>query len=106
MKEYLTKGIPEKGTKERIYYLIYKHRIQRRINRELDNLLWLAVNFPEILLYEDSKNEYGHIRKPYTKHDSPKQRLRKLLMVVKALNPKCDVELTLKNLEGDLDKCN
>ena len=62
-------------------------RIQRRISRELDCLLWLCIHRPELFLDKAHGNEH--------------ERLKKLLLAVKALNPNCDVQLVIKNLEFD-----
>lgn len=68
--------------------LVYLNRINRRIDRELDNLLWLCRNHPDIFLHGQ-------------KEDSPNMRLKKLLLCIKALNPRCDVELVLRNLKDE-----
>ena len=60
-----------------IFSLVYAWRIQKRIERELDLLLWLCMNYPEVFLGEN-----------------PNARLKKLLLVAKNLNPNCEVELT------------
>jgi len=80
---------------KQVKHCVYMKRIQNRIDRELNMLLWLAVNKPEIL--DDNPtpilNEYGHnIRRNKFKKN---ERLRKLLLTVKALNPRCDIELIL-----------
>jgi len=91
MKEYLESA--GDSPKKTIKHCVYINRIQKRIERELSMLLWLAVHHPEIFLDEEKewKNETGKI----TSH----RRLKKLLLSLKALNPKIEVELVLKNLE-------
>jgi hypothetical protein len=86
-----------KNPKRRPKYCTYMSRIQKKIDKELNELIWLAVNYPDVF-----KNKrytaYGKLRKG----DKENERLKKLLLVVKALNPSCDVELVLENLEfGD-----
>jgi hypothetical protein len=78
---------------KKIKYCVYMNRIQKRLERELDSTLWLAVHYPHILLDEEKeyKDETGKI----VCH----RRLKKLLLIIKALNPKMEVELVLKNLE-------
>jgi len=69
---------------------VYLVRIQKRLDRELENLYWLCKNHPDVFLHgykEDSPNSH--------------MRLKKLLLCIKALNPKCDVELVLKNLKDE-----
>lgn len=91
MKKWLETQ-PEKP-KKTIKYCVYMNRIQKRIERELDMLLWLAINHPEIVVDEERewKNESGKI----VSH----RRLKKLLLIVKALNPKMEIELVLRNLD-------
>lgn len=67
-----------------VKHLVYIHRIQKRIDRELDRLLWLCIHEPELFL---------------NKKKSGNERLKKLLLCIKALNPNCDVELIIQNLE-------
>lgn len=78
---------------KKIKYCVYMNRIQKRLERELDSTLWLAVHYPKILLDEDK--EYVDSTGKIVCH----RRLKKLLLIVKALNPKIEVELVLKNLE-------
>jgi len=93
MKKWLEKlqssqSEDKKSEREYVKELVYLNRIQKRIDRELDNFYWLCKNCPEIFLYS-YKEEKQH------------QRLRKILLCIKALNPKCDVELVLKNLKDE-----
>jgi len=80
---------PEKTVK----HCVYVNRMQKRITRELDMLLWLCIHHPKIFLDEERehKNETGKIMSH--------RRLKKMLLCVKALNPKIEVELVLRNLE-------
>lgn len=91
MKKWL-ESLPENPPKT-IKYCVYMNRIQKRISRELDMLLWLAIHKPEVFLDEEReyKDETGRIMSH--------RRLKKLLLALKALNPKCNVELVLENLE-------
>jgi hypothetical protein len=87
MKEYLQKikGLTYEQIKKRghVQHCVYLNRIQRRIDRELDFLLWLCIHKPEIFLNEKKLG---------------KERLKKLLLAIKALNPNCDVMLVIENL--------
>jgi len=78
---------------KKIKYCVYMNRIQKRLERELDSTLWLAVHHPKILL--DEEKECMDITGKISSH----RRLKKLLLIVKAVNPKMEVELVLKNLE-------
>lgn len=91
MREYLNSmgSKPEKTVK----HCVYMNRIQKRIARELDMLLWLAINHPDIFLNETREwlEDSGKIQSH--------RRLKKLLLTIKALNPDIAVELVLENLE-------
>jgi len=91
MKKWL-ENLP-KDPKRTIKYCVYKNRIQKRIEKELSMLLWLCIHKPDVFLDEEREweEESGRI----TSH----RRLKKLLLCIKALNPKIEVELVLKNLE-------
>ena len=80
-------------SKSKIKHCVYMNRMQKRIDRELKMMLWLAINHPKIFLNEEKewKNESGKI----ISH----RRLKTLLLTIKALNPKMEVELVLKNLD-------
>ncbi len=73
----------------RTIYSTYMRRIQKRIEKELDMLLWLAVHKPEVLKGKDQKVE--------------NERLKKLLLTLKAVNPKCEAELVLEILKEECD---
>ena len=91
MKKWL-ENLPEKPQKT-IKYCVYVNRLQKRIDRELDMLLWLSIHHPDIFL--DEENEWIEDTGKIKSH----RRLKKLLLSLKALNPKIDVELVLRNLE-------
>jgi len=95
MQNYLIKHASEVSgdNKSKIKHCVYMNRMQKRIERELKMMLWLAVNYPKIFVDEDKeyKNESGKV----ISH----RRLKTLLLTVKALNPKMEVELVLKNLD-------
>lgn len=82
-----------KGRKEDSKYSVYMNRIQRRIDKELDALLWLAIHYPQIFL--DEEREWSEDSGKIMSH----RRLKKLLLSLKNLNPKCDVELVLRRLD-------
>lgn len=91
MKQYLieTKDSPKKTAKQSVY----ENRMQKRVTRELNNFFWLCRNFPDKFLDEgrEHKDETGKI--------VPHRRLKMLLLCLKVLNPKIEVELVLKNLD-------
>jgi hypothetical protein len=72
---------------------VYMNRIQKRIEKEMDATLWLAVHYPNILL--DEEREYTDASGKIVCH----RRLKKLILIVKAVNPKMEVDLVLKNIE-------
>jgi hypothetical protein len=69
------------------------NRIQKRIESELNRTLWLAIHYPKVLLDEDKeyRDETGKI----VCH----RRMKKLLLTIKALNPKMEVELVLRSID-------
>jgi len=75
-----------KGKKKRVQDCVYLDRIQKRIDRELGMALKLAKEYPEIFV---GKSE--EIRES--------NRLRTLLLIIKFMNPKIDVQMVLKNLD-------
>jgi len=79
-----------------IVYCIYMRRIQKRIDRELDMLLLLCRDYPNVFNGQ-FYNEFGHLLKKNPKRKN--ERFRKLLQVLKALN--FDVRLILKDLERE-----
>lgn len=98
MKKWLQNDKTEKS-KHTVFYCVYMRRIQKRIARELDMLLWLAVHHPNVFLNKSEViNDFGHATH---KRDESKKRLKKLLLTVKVLNPNCNVELVFQNIKGD-----
>jgi hypothetical protein len=93
MREFLEEIEKNPQLMKKIKYCVYMNRIQKRLERELDATLWLAVHHPKILL--DEEKEYVDSTGKIVCH----RRLKKLLLIIKALNPKMEVELVLKNLE-------
>ena len=91
MKNWL-EALPEKP-KRTIKYCVYLSRIQRRIDRELDMLLWLSMHHPEVFL--DERREFMEESGKIMSH----RRLKKLLLCLKALNPKMEVELVLRDID-------
>jgi len=64
---------------------VYMKRIRERIDHQLDNLLWLCENMPEILMDMDYEiQNYGILKR---------RRLKNLMLAVKMLYPEADVEL-------------
>lgn len=94
MKKFL-ESLPKdtREIKKTVKHCVYLNRMQKRIDRELKMALWVALNHPEILL--DREREYDDDTGCIMSH----RRLKTLLLIVKALNPKIEVELVLKNLE-------
>jgi len=76
-------------------YSAYTQRIQKKIDRELENGLWLAINRPD--LFKDERTEFqDQTLERY-------RRLKKLMLIIKALYPTKDVQLILKQ-ESLFDK--
>lgn len=85
---------------DKLKYSVYINRMQKSIDRDLKMLIWLAVNYPEILLNKDKSNEYGTVVHSHNKQVmNGHQRLRLLLSIILAAKPKMEVELVLKNLK-------
>lgn len=82
-----------KGQRKTIKDCVYINRIHKRIDRELKKGLWLSRNCPDIFL--DRAKEFSNDTGTIMSH----RRLKTLLLIVKLLNPKIEVELVLKNLE-------
>jgi len=93
MIEWL-KSLPDEPVKD-VKFCVYMNRIQKRINRELENFLWVCMNFPELFL--DEEIEINDLSGKIVSH----RRFRKLLVCVKKLNPEMDLELVLKRLEEE-----
>jgi len=79
MIEWLLSATPEIK-----YYKLYHQRIQRQIDKNIENTLWLAKNHPEILL-----DETGFGDKPRHK------RLQNLLLIIQILKPQYEVYIEL-----------
>lgn len=96
MKKWLVKTFAEgKPIKKDVKYCVYMNRIQKRIERELEMLLWLAKNHPDIFL--DEEREYVDASGKIISH----RRLKKIITVLLNLNPKMEVELVLKRLKEE-----
>jgi len=93
MQKFLEEIEKNPDLMKKLKYCVYMNRIQKRLERELDSTLWLAVRYPKVLL--DEEKEYQDSSGKIVSH----RRLKKMLLIVKALNPKMEVELVLKNLE-------
>lgn len=94
MKKWLESMLQERGKRQKsVKYCVYMNRIQKRINRELEALLWLSTHYPQVFL--DEEREWSEQSGKIMSH----RRLKKLMLALKALNPKCDVELVLRKLD-------
>lgn len=93
MKKWLEMVEQNPQMQKSVKYCVYMNRIQKRIDKEMNALLWLAIHNPKILL--DEEKEYRDSSGKIVCH----RRLKKLLLSIKALNPKIEVELVLKNLD-------
>lgn len=93
MFQYLEEYSKSPNQKRTVKHCVYINRMQKRIDKELDMLFKLANKFPEVFL--DRAKEYTDDTGTIVSH----RRLKKLLLSVKLLNPKMEVELVLKNLE-------
>lgn len=93
MLEFLKRAEKDPQLKKEPKYAVYLNRIQKKIDKDMDNMMVLAKYFPDLLLDEERewKDETGKI----ISH----RRLKKLLLTIKLLNPKMEVELVLKNLD-------
>jgi len=93
MQKWLESVEKDPQMKTQIKYCVYMNRIQKRIESELNRTLWLAIHYPQILLDEDKeyRDETGKI----VCH----RRMKKMLLTIKALNPKMEVELVLRSID-------
>lgn len=91
MKKWLETEPKDRKTDSK--YAVYMNRIQKRIDKELDALLWLAIHYPQLFL--DEEREWSENSGKIMSH----RRLKKMLLALKNLNPKCDVELVLRRLD-------
>ena len=80
--------------------LTYLKRIHKRIDRELNQLLWICIHHPEIFLCELNKNVYGHEMAKNRKFNPShgKKRLKILLKCVMLLT-NCDVQFLKEGLK-------
>jgi len=93
MKKWL-ESLPPEPAKE-VKYCVYLNRIQKRIDKELDNLLWLCVHHPEIFI--DEEFEINDNTGKIVSH----RRLRKLMVCLNNLNPNMNVSLVLEKLKEE-----
>lgn len=91
MKRWL-EGLPKDQAKD-VKYCVYRNRIQKRIDKELENLLWLCEHHPEIFL--DEEMEINDLSGKIVSH----RRLKKLIICLKKLNPNSNVQLVLETIE-------
>lgn len=93
MLAYLQRAEKDPQLKKTPKYAVYINRIQKKIDKDLDNMVLLAKIFPDLLLDEERewKDETGRI--------IAHRRMKKLLITLKLLNPKMEVELVLKNFD-------
>jgi hypothetical protein len=80
-----------KGSKS----FVYMNRIQHKIDKELDALLWLCSKYPEIFL--DEEVEMNDLTGKIVSH----RRLKKLMLCLNNLNPNCNVSLVLEKLRDE-----
>ena len=90
MKIWL-ESLPEKPVKD-IKYCVYINRIQKRIDEEMDNFLWLCRKHPELVI--DEETEINDLSGKIVSH----RRLRKLMLCVNNINPNMNVALVLEKL--------
>ncbi len=93
MKKWL-EGLPPQPVKD-IKYCVYINRVQKRIDKELDNLLWLCIHHPEIFI--DEETEVNDLTGKIVSH----RRLRKLMLCINNLNPNMNVALVLEKLKTE-----
>jgi hypothetical protein len=93
MKIWL-ESLPEKPVKD-IKYCVYINRIQKRIDEELENFLWLCIHHPELVI--DEETEINDLSGKIVSH----RRLRKLMLCVNKINPNMNVVLVLEKLRAE-----
>lgn len=93
MKKWL-ESLPEKPVKD-IKYCVYINRIQKRIDEELENFMWLCIHHPELVI--DEETEINDLSGKIVSH----RRLRKLMLCVNKINPNMNVELVLEKLRAE-----
>lgn len=97
--EFLKRKRGHRGYRGSVKFFVYLNRIQNRIERELNYTLWLALNRPDILSGKAIVNEYGHIRAD--SKDRSYERMKTLMLVLKALMKKENVNVELIKHEQD-----
>jgi len=92
MKKFLEEEYPDLIKKKgSIKLAVYLGRIQKRIEKQMEMMLWLAVNKPDIFLDKQiTFNEYGNIHRS---RDHGHERLKMLMLAIKALRKNVEVEL-------------
>jgi len=95
MKNYIEKHASQEcsDSKSKIKHCVYMNRMQKRIDRELQMMLWLAIHYPQTFLDEEKeyRNSEGKIEQ--------NRRLKSIILTIKALKPKMNVMLVLDNTE-------
>jgi hypothetical protein len=88
--EYNATGTED--NKLKIKHCVYMNRMHKRIDRELFMGVWLAQHRPDIFRDEgkEHKGSDGKLHK--------NARLKMLIDMILAINPKMDLELVLKNM--------
>jgi len=76
-------------------YSVYMKRIRERIDSEMSSLLWLAENFPEILVDEDYEI--------HTDGMPRNRRLKAFMRITKLIYPQADPQLVKMKEEIGLD---
>lgn len=83
LKELVDGKITKKDNPHK--HSVYMNRIRERMDREMENLLWLANNCPDILTDAEWEiEELGSIKN---------RRLKLFLQVIKAMYPEVDPQL-------------
>lgn len=93
LKDYLTERDPHRVNPHKTY--IYLQRIQERIDRMLDNALWLAENAPWIFTDETTEIISIDTNNPLPRH----RRLKKLITIIKLLYPNVNIWLEEDNFK-------
>jgi hypothetical protein len=76
-------------------YIVYMGRIREYIDRDLDNLVWLATYYPDIITDEDYEIRTEGIVK--------RRRMRKLMQVLELIAPP-DVQAVLQRKKEERDQ--
>lgn len=89
-KEWLQKILDGEITKKdnSHKWSVYMGRIRKRVENEFDNLIWLSLNYPELLTDEEWEiQELGQIKR---------RRLKMLMQVIKGMYPTMNPQLILE----------